>query len=112
MVGVACPADDDRIIRARPEEATEMFSSKVRITVTTLVASAGLVSRRWHPPLRGPGGTPSATRRGIAPEQNFTIGGKDPCGVIQSNCNNAYEGLLHAIETRALYLNGPVAALP
>src|SRR2546429_9948273 len=87
-----------------------MFSTKVRIAITTPVPSAGFgvpallpaaSQAQWHN---------YCVAGHCTTHQNFTIGGKEPCEVIQSNYNNAYEGLLQAIETRPVYVNGPSAS--
>ena len=83
-----------------------MFSTKIRTIIIGLVASTGFAVAAAVPAASQAQWHNYCVAGHCTTHQNFTIGGKEPCEVIQSNYNNAYEGLLQAIETRAVYVNG------
>lgn len=87
-----------------------MLSNKVRISVTTLVASAGFGVAALAPAASQAQWHNYCVAGHCVTHQNFTIGGKEPCEAIQSNYNNAYEGLLNTIDERPLYIGGPTVA--
>ena len=81
-----------------------MSSSKIRTTIIALVASgsfslAALVpaasQAQWHN---------YCVAGHCVTHANYTIGG---CEAIKANYNNAYDGLLQAIEPRSVLVNGP-----
>ena len=84
-----------------------MLSTKIRITITTLVASAGFGAAALAPAASQAQWHTYCVAGHCVTHQNFTIGGKEPCEVIQSNYNNAYDGLLNAIDEKPLYIGGP-----
>jgi hypothetical protein len=84
-----------------------MLSTKIRITITTLVASAGFGVAALAPAASQAQWHTYCVDGHCVTHQNFTIGGKSPCEVIQSNYNNAYDGLLNAISEKPLYIGGP-----
>ena len=84
-----------------------MLSSKIRIAITTLIASAGFGLAALAPAASQAQWHNYCVDGHCVTHQNFTIGGKTPCEVIQSNYNNAYDGLLNAISEKPLYIGGP-----
>jgi hypothetical protein len=84
-----------------------MLSTKIRIAVTTLIASAGFGVAALAPAASQAQWHNYCVDGHCVTHQNFTIGGKSPCEVIQSNYNNAYDGLLNAISEKPLYIGGP-----
>jgi hypothetical protein len=84
-----------------------MLSSKIRIAITTLIASAGFGLAALAPAASQAQWHNYCVDGHCVTHQNFTIGGKSPCEVIQSNYNNAYDGLLNAISEKPLYIGGP-----
>ena len=84
-----------------------MLSSKIRIAITTLIASAGFGVAALAPAASQAQWHNYCVDGHCVTHQNFTIGGKSPCEVIQSNYNNAYDGLLNAISEKPLYIGGP-----
>ena len=87
-----------------------MLSTKVRTAIIAVVASSGFAvagvvpaasQAQWH----------NYCVAGHCVEHtNYTIGGKTPCETVKDNYNNAYDGLLNAIDEKALYVNGPSAS--
>ena len=84
-----------------------MLSTKIRIAITTLIASAGFGVATLAPAASQAQWHNYCVDGHCVTHQNFTIGGKSPCEVIQSNYNNAYDGLLNAISEKPLYIGGP-----
>ena len=84
-----------------------MISTKIRIAITTLIASAGFGVAALAPAASQAQWHNYCVDGHCVTHQNFTIGGKSPCEVIQSNYNNAYDGLLNAISEKPLYIGGP-----
>ena len=84
-----------------------MLSTKIRIAITTLIASAGFGVAALAPAASQAQWHNYCVDGHCVTHQNFTIGGKTPCEVIQSNYNNAYDGLLNAISEKPLYIGGP-----
>ena len=84
-----------------------MISTKIRIAITTLIASAGFGVAALAPAASQAQWHNYCVDGHCVTHQNFTIGGKTPCEVIQSNYNNAYDGLLNAISEKPLYIGGP-----
>jgi hypothetical protein len=84
-----------------------MLSTRIRITITTLIASAGFGVAALAPTASLAQWHTYCVDGHCITHQNFTIGGKSPCEVIQSNYNNAYDGLLNAISEKPLYIGGP-----
>jgi hypothetical protein len=87
-----------------------MFSTKVRIAATTLVASAGLAGAAVAPAASQAQWHTYCVNGFCTTHQNFTIGGKSPCEVIQGNYNNAYDGLLNSLDEKNLVIGGPSPA--
>ena len=87
-----------------------MFSTRTRITVTTLVASAGFAAAAIAPAASQAQWHTYCVGGRCVTHQNFTIGGKSPCEVIQTNYNNAYDGLLNALGEKNLVIGGPSPA--
>lgn len=87
-----------------------MFSTKVRTIIVAVVASSGFAvagvvpaasQAQWH----------NYCVAGHCVEHtNYTIGGKTPCETVKNNYNNAYDGLLQAIDEKPIYVNGPSAS--
>jgi hypothetical protein len=84
-----------------------MFATKTRITVTTLVASAGFAAAALAPAASQAQWLNYCVAGHCTTHRNFTIGGKSPCEAIQTNYNNAYDGLLNALDQKNLYIGGP-----
>jgi hypothetical protein len=84
-----------------------MFATKTRITVTTLVASAGFAAAALAPAASQAQWLNYCVAGHCTTHQNFTIGGKNPCEAIQGNYNSAYDGLLNALDEKNLYIGGP-----
>lgn len=84
-----------------------MLSTKIRTVIIAAIASSGFAvagaapavsQAQWH----------TICFSGHCTEHaNFTIGGKTPCEVIKGNYENAYDGLLNAIDEKPIYLGGP-----
>jgi hypothetical protein len=87
-----------------------MLSTKTRITVTTLVASAGFAAAALAPAASQAQWHTYCVNGYCTTHQNYTIGGKSPCEVIQTNYNNAYDGLLNALGEKNLFIGGPSPA--
>ena len=87
-----------------------MFSTKTRITVSTLVASAGFALAALAPTASQAQWLNYCVAGHCTTHQNYTIGGKSPCEAIQTNYNNAYDGLLNAMDEKNLYFGGPSPA--
>jgi hypothetical protein len=87
-----------------------MFSTKIRTIIAAVVASGGFAiaaaavpavsQAQWHT---------YCVAGHCVTHANYTIGGKTPCEVVKGNYENAYDGLLGAIDTKPLLLNGPSA---
>lgn len=84
-----------------------MFSTKIRIAVTGLVASAGLAVAAAAPAASQAQWHTYCVAGHCTTHQNFSVGGKSPCEAIQSNYNGAYDGLLNALDEKNLYIGGP-----
>jgi len=87
-----------------------MLSTKIRITITTLVASAGVGVAALAPAASQAQWHNYCVNGHCTTHQNFTIGGKSPCEVIQGSYNTAYDGLLNAIDEKPLSIGGPSPA--
>jgi hypothetical protein len=84
-----------------------MFITKTRITVTTIVASAGFAVAALAPAASQAQWHTYCVAGHCTTHQNYTIGGKAPCEAIQNNYNNAYDGLLNTLDEKNLYIGGP-----
>lgn len=87
-----------------------MLGTKTRITITTLVASAGFGVAAVAPAVSQAQWHNYCVAGHCITHQNFTIGGKEPCEAIQTNYNNAYDGLLNSLGQKNLYIGGPSPA--
>jgi hypothetical protein len=87
-----------------------MLSTKIRTTIITLAASAGFAAVAVVPTASQAQWHNYCTAGHCVKHANYTIGGKTPCEGIKEKYNNAYDGLLTAIDTRPLLLNGPSAS--
>jgi hypothetical protein len=87
-----------------------MLSTKIRTTIITLVASAGFAAVAIVPAASQAQWHNYCTAGHCVEHSNYTIGGKTPCESIKEKYNNAYDGLLNAIDEKPLYLNGPSAS--
>jgi hypothetical protein len=84
-----------------------MFSTKVRTAIVALVASASSGVAALAPAVSQAQWHNYCVAGHCTTHQNFTIGGKEPCEVIKANYEKAYDGLLQALEPRAVLVNGP-----
>jgi len=81
-----------------------MFSSRIRTTMLVLVASASFAVAALLPTASQAQWHTYCVAGHCITHPNYTIGG---CEAIKANYNNAYEGLLQAIEPRSVLVNGP-----
>ena len=81
-----------------------MFSSRTRTTMLVLVASASFAVAALLPTASQAQWHTYCVAGHCITHANYTIGG---CEAIKANYNNAYEGLLQAIEPRSVLVNGP-----
>jgi hypothetical protein len=87
-----------------------MLNNRIRMTVVAVVASAGVAAAAAAPAVSQAQWHNYCVAGHCVEHKNYTIGGKSPCEVIGGNYGNAYDGLLQAIDTKPLYLNGPSAS--
>jgi hypothetical protein len=92
------------------KEANEMFTTKIRTAIIGLVATSSFGAAALSPAVSQAQWHTYCVAGHCITHQNFTIGGKEPCEAIKNNYNNAYDGLLGAIEPRAILVNGPSAS--
>ena len=81
-----------------------MFSRRIRTTIIVLVASASCAVAALVPAVSQAQWHNYCVAGHCITHANYTIGG---CEAIKANYNNAYEGLLVAIEPRSVLVNGP-----
>jgi hypothetical protein len=81
-----------------------MFSSRIRTTIIAFVASASFAVAALVPTVSQAQWHNYCVAGHCITHANYTIGG---CEAIKANYNNAYEGLLQAIEPRSVLVNGP-----
>lgn len=74
--------------------------SKTRITIVTLVASAGFAAASVAPAVSQAQWHNYCVAGHCVTHKNFTNGGVDPCTGANANYNKAYEALLEAIQTK------------
>jgi hypothetical protein len=84
-----------------------MFSTKIRTILTTVIASAGFAGAAAVPAVSQAQWHNYCIAGHCVEHANYTIAGKTPCEVVKGKYESAYDGLLSAIDTRPLLLNGP-----
>jgi hypothetical protein len=81
-----------------------MLSTRIRTTIIALVASASFAVASVAPAVSQAQWHNYCVAGHCVTHQNYTLGG---CETIKANYNNAYDGLLQAIEPRSVLVNGP-----
>jgi hypothetical protein len=89
--------EDGRASETHHKEANEMLS-KTRITIVTLIASAGFAAASAVPAVSQAQWHTYCVSGHCITHTNFTSGGVSPCVGANSNLNKANDGLLEAIQ--------------
>jgi hypothetical protein len=84
-----------------------MFSTKLRTLIIALVASSGFAAAAVAPAVSQAQWHNYCVAGHCVEHKNFTEGGKSLCEGVKTNYNNAYDGLLSAMEPTNLYIGGP-----